>query len=78
MCSMRALTGPTRTVGIMTHVKKAIAAFGAVALMSLDSSRAAHLTTQRPSRARGRKPAVEEPAVEEPAVEEPRLRSPRR
>ena len=60
--SMRALTGPTRMVGLMTHVKKAIAAFGAVALMSIGLLSGCSSDDAAPA---------EEPAVEEPTVKEP-------
>ena len=54
-------------VGIMAHVKKAIAAFGAVALMSIGVLSGCSSDDAAPVE----EPAVEEPAVEEPAVEEP-------
>jgi len=69
MCSIRALPCPTRMVGIMAHVKKAIAAFGAVALMSIGVLSGCSSDDAAPVE----EPAVEEPAVEEPAVEEPAL-----
>ena len=69
---MRALTVPTRMVGIMTHVKKAIAAFGAVALMSIGLLSGCSSDDAAPVE----EPAVEEPAVEEPAVEEPAVEEP--
>ena len=56
-------------VGIMAHVKKAIAAFGAVALMSIGVLSGCSSDDAAPVE----EPAVEEPAVEEPAVEEPAL-----
>ena len=65
-------TGPTRTVEIMTHVKKAIAAFGAVALMSIGLFSGCSSDDAAPVE----EPAVEEPAVEEPAVEEPAVEEP--
>ena len=49
-------------VGFMAHVKKAIAAFGAVALMSIGVLSGCSSDDAAP---------VEEPAVEEPADEEP-------
>jgi len=67
MCSIRALPCPTRMVGIMAHVKRAIAAFGAVALMSIGVLSGCSSDDAAPVE----EPAVEEPAVEEPAVEEP-------
>ena len=69
MCSIRALPCPTRMVGIMAHVKRAIAAFGAVALMSIGVLSGCSSDDAAPVE----EPAVEEPAVEEPAVEEPAL-----
>ena len=51
----------------MAHVKKAIAAFGAVALMSIGVLSGCSSDDAAPVE----EPAVEEPAVEEPAVEEP-------
>ena len=54
-------------VGFMAHVKKAIAAFGAVALMSIGVLSGCSSDDAAPVE----EPAVEEPAVEEPAVEEP-------
>ena len=72
MCSIRALTCPTRMVGIMAHVKKAIAAFGAVALMSIGVLSGCSSDDAAPVE----EPAVEEPAVEEPAVEEPAVEEP--
>ena len=62
LCSLRALTCLTQMVGIMAHVKKAIAAFGAVALVSIGVLSGCSSDDAAP---------VEEPAVEEPAVEEP-------
>jgi len=56
-------------VGIMAHVKRAIAAFGAVALMSIGVLSGCSSDDAAPVE----EPAVEEPAVEEPAVEEPAL-----
>jgi len=56
-------------VGIMAHVKKAIAAFGAVALMSIGVLSGCSSDDAAPVE----EPAVEEPAVKEPAVEEPAL-----
>ena len=53
----------------MAHVKKAIAAFGAVALMSIGVLSGCSSDDAAPVE----EPAVEEPAVEEPAVEEPAL-----
>ena len=67
MCSIWALPCPARMVGIMAHVKKAIAAFGAVALMSIGVLSGCSSDDAAPVE----EPAVEEPAVEEPAVEEP-------
>ena len=51
----------------MAHVKRAIAAFGAVALMSIGVLSGCSSADAAPVE----EPAVEEPAVEEPAVEEP-------
>lgn len=59
-------------VGIMAHVKKAIAAFGAVALMSIGVLSGCSSDDAAPVE----EPAVEEPAVEEPAVEEPAVEEP--
>jgi len=53
----------------MAHVKRAIAAFGAVALMSIGVLSGCSSDDAAPVE----EPAVEEPAVEEPAVEEPAL-----
>ena len=53
----------------MAHVKKAIAAFGAVALMSIGVLSGCSSDDAAPVE----EPAVEEPAVKEPAVEEPAL-----
>jgi hypothetical protein len=51
----------------MAHVKKVIAAVGAVALMSIGVLSGCSSDDAAPVE----EPAVEEPAVEEPAVEEP-------
>ena len=59
-------------VGIMAHVKKAIAAFGAVALMSIGVLSGCSSDDAAPVE----EPAVEEPAVEEPAVKEPAVEEP--
>jgi len=66
----------------MAHVKRAIAAFGAVALMSIgvlsgcSSDDAAPVEEPAVEEPAVEEPAVEEPAVEEPAVEEPAVEEP--
>ena len=56
----------------MAHVKKAIAAVGAVTLMSIGVLSGCSSDDAAPVE----EPAVEEPAVEEPAVEEPAVEEP--
>ena len=72
VCSIRALTCLKQMVGIMAHMKKAIATFGAVALVSIGVLSGCSSDDAAPVE----EPAVEEPAVEEPAVEEPAVEEP--